>query len=107
MQDNRFIRSVAALPRKLRALGAVADDAGATAPERANAAALKKRLEQRLRDAGAPAGDWTNHAFRLGRWAKEMRKSGPAAPTDGDWTDQARRLGKAARRGYRKWFSDR
>ena len=107
MHDSGFIRSVAALRRKLRALGAVAQDARTSAPERANAAALKKRLEQQLREAGSPAGDWTDHAFRLGRWAKAMRKSGPAAPTDGDWTDQARRLGKAARRGYRKWFSDR
>src|SRR5260221_1249161 len=106
MQDNGFIRSVAALRRKLRALGAVAGDAGATAPERANAAALKKRLEQRLRDAGAPAGDWTNHAFRLGRWAKEMRKSGSPAAAEGDWTDHAHRLGKAVRRGYKKWLSE-
>ena len=103
----RLIFSAADVRRKLRAVSALAENAGATEHERANAAALKKRLEQQLREAGSPAGDWTDHAFRLGRWAKEMRKSGPAAPTDGDWTDQARRLGKAARRGYRKWFSDR
>jgi hypothetical protein len=106
MQDNGFIRSVAALRRKLRALGAVAGDASATAAERANAAALKKRLEQRLRDAGAPAGDWSDHAFRFGRWAKEIRKSGPPTSDDGDWTDHAHRLGKAVRRGYKKWLSD-
>ena len=46
MHDSGFIRSVAALRRKLRALGAVAQDARTSAPERANAAALKKRLEQ-------------------------------------------------------------
>jgi hypothetical protein len=90
----------AALRRKLRALSAVARDAGATPPERANAAALKRRLQQRLRDAGAPAGDWTDHAFRLGRKLKG------AQPGEADVTDQARRLGKAFGRAYRKWSSD-
>lgn len=96
--------ALAALRRKLRALTAVARDAGATASERANAAALKKRLERRLHDAGTPAGDWTDHAFRLGRRLKEMRKPAPHAETD--WTDQARRLGKALGRGYKKWLSE-
>ena len=106
MQVNRFIGSVGALRRKLRALGAVAEDAGATAPERANAGALKKRLEEKLRAAGTPAGDWTDNAFRLGRWAKEMRKSASPAPSKEDLTDHAHRLGKAVRRGYKKWLSD-
>ncbi len=106
MQVNRFIGSVGALRRKLRALASVAEDAGATAPEKANAEVLKKRLEQRLRDAGAPAGDWTDNAFRLGRWAKDMRKSASPEAAKGDWTDNAHRLGKAVRRGYKKWLSD-
>ena len=103
MAEDRLTGSVAALRRKLRALAAVARDAGATGPERANAAALKKRLEQRLRDAGSPAGDWSDHVFRLGRWAKTIGK--PAA-AEADWTDHARSLGKAVRRGYKKWLSD-
>jgi hypothetical protein len=94
----------AALRRKLRALAAVARNAGATPAERANAAALKKRLEQRLRDAGAPSGDWSDHAFRLGRRVKEMRKPAPRSG-DADWTEQARRLGKFVGRGYKKWLS--
>lgn len=112
MDDNRAVPPFAALRRKLRALAAMAGDAGATPPERANAAALKHRLEQRLRDAGAPAGDWTDHAFRLGRKAKALRNSGPIGsgegdrPGEGDWTDQARRLGRTFGRGYRKWLSD-
>jgi hypothetical protein len=106
MQVNRFIGSVAALRRKLRALASVAENAGATAPERANAEALKKRLEQRLREAGAPAGDWTDNAFRLGRWTKKIRKSASPAPAEEDWTDHARSLGKAARRAYKKWSSE-
>ena len=106
MQVNRFIGSVGALRRKLRGLAAVAGDAGATAPEKANAEALKKRLEQRLRQAGVPAGDWTDKAFRLGRWAKDMRKPASPEAAKGDWTDNAHRLGKAVRRGYKKWLSD-
>src|ERR1044071_6938052 len=103
MDDDAFSRSVAALRRKLRALGAVAQDPGAAGPEKANAAALKERLEQRLREAGAPAGDWTDHAFRLGRWAKGARQPGPLGAADTDWTEHARKLGEAVGRGYKKW----
>lgn len=106
MADNRFMASVAALRRKLRALAAVAGDPGATPPERANARALKEQLEQRLRKIGAPAGDWTDHAFRLGRWAKQVQNPASSGGGETDWPDQARRLGKAVGRGYRKWFSD-
>ena len=98
--------SLEALRRKLRALTAVSADAAATAPEKANAQSLKKLLEQRLRDAEAPAGDWTDNAFRLGRWVKEMRKSTAPASPRGDWTDNAHRLGKTVRRSYKKWLSD-
>jgi hypothetical protein len=98
--------SLEALRRKLRALTAVADDAGATQPEKANAQSLKKILERRLRDAEAPAGDWTDGAFRLGRWIKEMRKSTAPVSPRGDWTDNAHRLGKTVRRSYKKWLSD-
>jgi len=97
---------VAALRRNLRAIGLLAEDSGATEAERENAAAVKIRLEQRLRETGAPAGDWTDKAFRLGQWAREIRKSTSPAATDGDWTDHARRLGKAVRRGYKKWSSE-
>jgi squalene cyclase len=98
--------SLEAVRRKLRALTAVAGDAGATEHERATAEALKTRLEQQLRKAGAPAGDWTDNAFRLGKWAKEMKKSAsPGAPSE-DWTDNARRLGNVVRRGYKKSLSE-
>src|SRR5690348_4605820 len=106
MPDDRFVSSLAALRRKLRALAAVARDSGATPPERANAAALKKQLEQRLRNAGAPAGDWTDHAFRLGRWAKDLRKSPSPGAGESDWTEHARGLGKAVGRAYKKWSSN-
>src|SRR4051812_24922055 len=112
MQGNRSDAPLASLRRKLRALAAVAGDEGAPASERENAEALKKRLEDRLRAAqpSAPTGDWTDHAFRLGRWAKQVRQSvspavgsgGGPASNNADWTDHARLLGKALRRGYRK-----
>src|SRR5438477_12132440 len=106
MQGARLVFSLIALRRKLRTLAAVTRDSGVTPSERVNAAALKKRLEQRLRDAGAPAGDWTDHVFRLGRRVKAARKSGSPVATDADWTDHAHRLGKAVRRGYKKCLSD-
>jgi hypothetical protein len=95
-----------AIRRKLRAVSAVLHDRGATGPERANAAALKARLEQRLKDAGTPAGDWTDNAFRLGRWAKNLTKSTSPASPSADWTDGAFRLGRVLRRGYKKWSSE-
>src|SRR5260370_14361595 len=107
MRANGFVWPVAALRRKLRAVASLAADPGATASERENAEAVKNRIEQQLRAAEAPAGDWTDKAFRLGRWAREMPKATAPAPTDtGDWTDHARRLGKAVRRGYTKWASE-
>ena len=105
MQGNGFTGSVAALRRKLQALTAIAEDEGATTSEKAVAATLKRRLERRLREAGAPAGDWTDHAFRLGRWAKNLGRAASPDEPNGNWTDHAHRLGKAVGRGYRKWLS--
>ena len=101
-----LIGSVASIRRKLRAVAAIIADPAATEHERANAQTLKARLERRLRDAGAPTGDWTDKAFRLGRWAKELRQSSSPASPSGDWTDNAHRLGKALRRGYKRWSSE-
>jgi hypothetical protein len=106
MHGKGFIGPVEALRRKLRALASVADDSGSTAPEKANAAALKQRLEERLRAAEVPAADWTDKAFRLGRWLRETRKSASPPSAAGDWTDNAHRIGKVVRRGYKKWLSD-
>jgi hypothetical protein len=106
MRKNGVVESIAALRRKLRGVASVAADPGATASEKENAEALKSRLEQRLREEGAPAGDWTDHAFRLGRWARGVQTTISPAPDDTDWTDRARRLGKAVGRGYKKWSSE-
>jgi len=106
MRISGLMGSLEGVRRKLRALAAVAEDPGATEYERANAVALKTRLKQRLREAGAPAGDWTDNAFRLGRWSKNLgRSASPASPKE-DWTDDAYRLGRALRRGYKRWLSE-
>lgn len=97
--------SIEGIRRKLRAVTAIVNDAGATAEERANAAAVKARLERRLKAAGVPVGDWTDTAFRFGRWAKGLRKAASPESAGSDWTAQAYRLGRVARRGYKKWFS--
>jgi hypothetical protein len=102
MTNSRFTE---AIRRKLRALTAVAGDAGASENERATAEAMKARLSKRLSDAGAPAGDWTDSIFRLGRLAKELKNPASPRSTKGDWTDSAFRLGDAVRRGKR-WLSE-
>ena len=101
-----LIGSIASIRRKLRAVAAIIADPAATEHEKANAQALKARLERRLREAGAPAGDWTDNAFRLGKWAKELRRAASPASPKGDWTDNAHLMGKALRRGYKRWFSE-
>ena len=106
MSDNGGPGKLAALRRKLKGLTAVARDPNATEAERANAASLKQRMQQRLDDAGAPAGDWTDNAFRLGRMAKQMKKTAAPAEPKGDWTDHARSLGKAFRRGTKRFFKE-
>ena len=103
MPLGSFIESIADIRRKLRALTALSENVGATEHERASAKVLKARLEQRLRDAGVPAGDWSDNAFRLGKQLKRLRKSVSSVSPKGDWTDHAFSLGKALRRGYRKW----
>jgi hypothetical protein len=106
MQIGGSNGSVESIRRKLRAVAAVISDPAATDHERANAQALKARLERRLRGAGAPAGDWTDNAFRLGRLAKQLRQSSFPASPKGDWTDKAHQLGKALRQGYKRWLSE-
>jgi hypothetical protein len=106
MGDSAELATVDGLRRKLRAVAALVEDPAATAHEKANATALKARLEQRLREAGWPAGDWTDNVFRLGRWAKAIGKSTSSVSPNEDWTENARRLGKALRRGYKRWLSD-
>jgi hypothetical protein len=106
MRIGELIGAVGSVRRKLRAVSAVIADPAATAHEKANAEALKGRLERRLKDAGVPSGDWTDGAFRLGRLAGQLKNSSSPASPRGDWSDHAHRLGKALRQGYKKWSSE-
>jgi hypothetical protein len=97
MRGDGFAGSVETIRRKLRALAAVAGDSAVTEHERANAEALSARLKQQLRDAGVPAGDWTDGLLRLGRRVKTIKGSAAPASPAGNWTDHAFRLGRALR----------
>jgi hypothetical protein len=104
VSDNA--RSAAAIRRKLRAIGAVLADSAATENERANAQALKLRLQKQLGpEAAAPEGAWSGILFRLGRGVRQVKQmkqsSAPPAPK-GDWTDNAYRLGRLLRKGLKK-----
>src|ERR1700746_2620243 len=89
-----LVGSVASVRRKLRAVAAISADPAATEHEKSNAQTLKARLERRLKEAGSPAGDWTDTAFRLGRRVKELKKSVSPEEPNGNWTENAFRLGK-------------
>lgn len=106
MEGGSLLGSVAALRRKLRGLAALAGDPAATEGERASARTLKARLEHRLKEAGVPAGDWTDTAFRFGKWATGVKKATAPPTPKGDWTDTAHRLGKGLRRGWKRWQSE-
>jgi hypothetical protein len=99
--------SAEAIERKLRALAAVLLDPAATENERANAQALKLRLQKQLgqKAAAIPEGTWTGMLFRLGRGVRHIKEikqsSAPPAPK-GDWTDNAFRLGRMFRKGLKK-----
>ena len=98
MPVNESASSDEAIHRKLRAIAAVLLDPAATEHERANAEALKLRLERQLRQEATP-GIWTDIMFRLGRGVKEMT---PPPPPKGDWTDHVFRLGRMLRRGFKR-----
>ena len=92
--------SVEAIERKLRALALVLADPAATEHEKANARSLKQRLEERLaRSAPDKSADLL---FRLGRVVRDLRQSVEPSAPKGDWTDHAFRLGRLFRRGLKK-----
>ncbi|HTV45607.1 MAG TPA: hypothetical protein VMF05_09855 [Stellaceae bacterium] len=104
---NGLLRgSIADLRRKLAAVTAVAADPAATEHEKATAKSLKARLQQALGEAGAPAGDWSDGLFRLGRWARKIGKPTAPGAAGAEWTDHARQLGKVVGRAKKKWRSD-
>lgn len=91
--------------RKLRSLGAVVNDRAATDHERANAKALKARLEKKLRAEGIPNGDWTDAAFRLGRIVQRTKAETAPPPSISGASKIAFRAGRAFGKGLKKWRS--
>ena len=49
----------------------------------------------------APGAGWTNIMFNLGRGVRVVKSSAPPSPK-GDWTDHAFRLGRMFRRGLKR-----
>ncbi len=91
--------SAEAIHRKLRALAAVLLDPAATEQEKANAERLKGRLEKQLNQNATPKEASEGIMFQLGRGVKEMT-TGPSPK--GDWTDHAFRLGRMLRGGFKR-----
>jgi hypothetical protein len=64
---------------------------------------LQKRLAQKA--TAAADGTWTGVLFRLGRGVRQIKQikqsTSPPAPK-GDWTDHAYRLGRMFRKGFNK-----
>jgi hypothetical protein len=95
MSENEIAE---ALARKLRAIASVLLDPAATEHEKANARALRDRLERRLaRVGGGSRSKAVNLMFRLGRAVREVKQSGEHQAPKGDWTDHAFRLGRFLR----------
>jgi hypothetical protein len=91
--------SAPAIRRKLRALASVMLDPAATEHEKANAVSLKTRLEKQLGQKAEPGGTSIDILFRLGRAVRDIRQAPPAPK--GDWTDHAFRLGRMFRKGFK------
>jgi squalene cyclase len=87
--------STSAIHRKLRALTAVLLDRATTEHERANAEGLKMRLEEQLRREATPG----SIMFRLGRGVREIITQ---PSPNGDWTDHAFRVGRMLRGRLKK-----
>ena len=99
MAISKNAGSAEAIHRKLKAIAAVLLDPAATEHEKANAKRLKERLEEHLGEDATPEGPLTGIMFRLGRGVKDI-KSSPAPK--GDWTDHAFRLGRMLRKGFKR-----
>lgn len=99
MPISESAKSAAAIHRKLRRLAAMFADPAATEHEKANAKALKERLEKQLAQETKPDEAWTGIMFRLGQGFKEM--TSPPSPKS-DWTNRAFQLGRMFRRCFKR-----
>jgi hypothetical protein len=96
------MKRVEAIHRKLRGLGAVLKDTAATEHERANAEAIKTRVERKLVEDSVPKGNWTDVVFRLGRAAREIKKGTSPSASSGGTSKIAFRLGRTLAEGLKK-----
>jgi len=99
------MKRVEAIHRKLRSLGAVLKDTAATEHERANAEAIKTRLEKKLVEDGVAKEDWTDVVFRLGRAVQEIKKAKSPPASSSGTSKIAFRLGRTLADGLKKWRS--
>jgi hypothetical protein len=91
------------LRRKLRALVAIIDDAGATEAERTTARRLKAALKTKLARQGEPEGDWSDAVFRFGRSLRRATTAtAPPESIEGGAAKAAFRLGRALRQAAKK-----
>ena len=67
-----------------------------------HAQTLKTRLEQKLKDAGVPEGDWSDALFRLGRSVQAINKATTPPPAMGGPSKLAFRLGRTVGKGLTK-----
>lgn len=100
MSENDW--SAETIRRKLRAIASILVDPAATEHEKANARALKNRLERRLASEAPSKRASADFLFRLGRAVRDVRQSTEPPAPKGDWTDHAFRLGRLFRRGFKK-----
>lgn len=94
---------VEAIRRKLRGLVAVIADPATTEHERANATDLAVRLKAKLKQEGAPEGDWTDKIFRAGQRVRHLQQATSPMTSAPRSSRVAFRLGKALRLGLKKW----
>jgi len=99
------VNTVEDIRRKLRGIVALLEDSAASDAERANAEALKARLEKRLAHESAPACDWTDAVFRFGRRFQKVAKSTVPPSQVSSPSKIGFRLGRAVGQGLRKWRS--
>ena len=107
MKELARTNPLESMGRKLRSLEALLKDPAATASERATAAALKARLEEKLRAGRGDDedADWTAFAFRLGRKLQEIDAATAPPPSSRGPARLGFRLGRALGAGLKKWRS--
>jgi len=77
-------------------------DPAVTTHEKANAAALKARLEEELKEQSFAGEGWTELAFRAGRAVRKLKTSTAPPPALNGTSKLAFRLGRIVGQGLKK-----